>query len=69
MVYLWRFGWDTPQAVLWAVLLLVQAFPYGAALMTSLAGSMPRLHLVLPQLGTSAWRWWWQLGERRTPLG
>lgn len=69
VVFLWRYGMTSGDALLWAGLLTVQAFPYAAALATSIAGSMPRLHLVLPERRSAALRWWWQPNTRRTPLG
>lgn len=71
----WRFGLSSPEALLWGLLLAVQALPYGAALATSLANCAPRAHLYLPQLGSVLPRWrsgmlrWLGLSPRRTGAG
>ncbi len=63
----WFFGPHNPEGTLWAVLLLVQSIPYGAALATSMASCMPRLDLVLPKL--AAMPRLLTARARRTPLG
>ena len=64
----WFFGIHNPEGMLWASLLLVQSIPYGAALATSMASSMPRLHQMAPKLGGLLPRFL-TLRTRRTPLG
>ncbi len=52
--FLWQAGAQSPDALLWAALLAVQSFPYGAALVTSLTSSMPRLREAQVPLGQLA---------------
>ena len=62
----WFFGADNPEGLLWAALLIVQSLPYGAALLTSMAGSMPRLHQAVPRFfGFLARPWRPRTGEQR----
>ena len=49
LAVVWRFGVSSPEALLWASLLLVQSLPYGAALLTSLANCIPSAHPKMAQ--------------------
>ncbi|BCR06045.1 glycosyl transferase [Desulfuromonas versatilis] len=66
---LWFFGLDNVEGLLWAALLLVQSIPYASALLTSLASTLPRVHLVLPRFGSGLLRMLWNPRPRRTPMG
>jgi exo-beta-1,3-glucanase (GH17 family)/cellulose synthase/poly-beta-1,6-N-acetylglucosamine synthase-like glycosyltransferase len=62
------FGFNHPEGFLWGFLLGIQSIPYGAALATSVASSMPTIQIRLP------WRsrrylLRWRLAQRRRSLG
>jgi hypothetical protein len=62
------FGFNHPEGFLWGFLLGIQSIPYGAALATSVASSMPTIQLRLP------WRsrrylLRWRLAQRRRSMG
>lgn len=61
----WRFGTHHHEARLWGALLAVQSLPYLAAMLTSLASTLPQFHIALAGMGQRALGRVWISRKRR----